>query len=733
MQDNYDHKKFDKLRRQAEETVKANFRDIPESLESLSPEESQRLLHQLQVYQVELEMQNEELRRAQLELEASRTLYFDLYNLAPFGYLILDEWSLIRDANLTFARMVGTERSELAGEPFTRFIDKADQDYYYLSRKQLWQTKNQEACELRLVKKDASCFWVRLEMTMVSDHNKGAPVCRAVIMDVTKLKQAEEVQKTAQTELEYRVCERTSELEKTNEKLQDQIAQRNITERALQNSEEHFRKIVDLMPIAIFGHTEKSIIFANTAATELLRAEDTQDFLGKALVEFLHPDNLVQFEQLLKSVLLERIEKKTFSSKFVSMAGEDIDVELSLMPFTHQNVPAVQITAYNISERKQIEEEIIKAEKLESISILAGGIAHDFNNILTIILGHLSVARQRSSEKNEAIHSHLKEIEKATRQAIGLTKQLLTFAKGGTPVKSAALIEELIEETVMFALSGSNVSCHFQFADDLMPVEVDRGQISQVLNNLIINAVQAMPGGGTIFISVENTTVHKKNNLPLQEGNYIKISVRDEGEGIPEEVRRNIFSPFFSTKSTGTGLGLTTSYSIIKQHDGYITVDSQMGVGATFIIYLPASSGVSVNWLNVNQEIKTGRGRVLVMDDEEAILRLTGEMLPLLGYDTEFACDGLEAIALYTRAFASRKPFDAVILDLTVRGAMGGKDAVKKLLEIDPGVRAIVSSGYSNDAVLSNFSAYGFKGMVSKPYQLEELGGVLHQVISQER
>lgn len=228
------------------------------------------------------------------------------------------------------------------------------------------------------------------------------------------------------------------------------------------------------------------------------------------------------------------------------MAGADIDIELSLIPFAHQNVPAVQVTAYNITERKQIEEEIIKAEKLESISILAGGIAHDFNNILTIILGYLSVVRKPfNAGKSIETYSHLKEIEKATIQAIGLTKQLLTFAKGGAPVKSAASIEELIEETVMFTSSGSNVRCQFAFADDLMPVEVDRGQISQVLNNLIINAVQAMPGGGTIFISVENIAVDKTSSLPLQEGNYIQISVRDEGEGIPEEVRRQIFTPFF--------------------------------------------------------------------------------------------------------------------------------------------------------------------------------------------
>lgn len=323
MPKNDDHKKFHDLRRQAEEEIKGNFREIPDTLEALPPEESRRLLHQLRVYQVELEMQNEELRRAQLELEASRGLYFDLYNLAPFGYVIMDEWSVIRDANITFARMVDTERSQLTGEPFTRFIDREDQDTYYLKRKQLWKTKKQEACELRLVKKGGSCFWIRLEMTVVNGHDRSAPVCRAVIMDITQLKQAEEIQKNAHTVLEHMVRERTSELEKANQKLQVEIEQRNKAEAALQKSEEHFRKMVELMPVAIFAHTEDSIIFANTAATELLKAADTQDLLGKALVEFLHADDQVQFEQLLKCVLHERVEKK-HSAQSLSQWQEQI-------------------------------------------------------------------------------------------------------------------------------------------------------------------------------------------------------------------------------------------------------------------------------------------------------------------------------------------------------------------------------------------------------------------------
>jgi PAS domain S-box-containing protein len=435
----------------------------------------------------------------------------------------------------------------------------------------------------------------------------------------------------------------------------------------------------------------------------------------------------------------EELHRKVFST------GKNVEAEITspmpdgtvrtyegvLIPVCDEygTVTGIRGTARDITARKKLEEEILKSDKLESISLVAGGIAHDFNNILTIVLGYISLVRSYTN-KNDVTYPKLVEAEKAAQQAKSLTKQLLTFAKGGAPVKDTASIEELIKETVSFALHGSNIAYKFQFADGLPHVEVDRDQISQVLNNLINNAVQAMPRGGSINVCVENVTADQICGLPLREADYIKITISDEGEGIPEEIRLKIFDPYFTTKSTGTGLGLTTSYSIIKKHDGHITVDSKVGVGTTFNIYLPSSCGKTEQKPLLSRGAVPGRGRVLVMDDDEEIRRLTGDMLLLLGYDAEFACDGEEAVSLYSRAADAGKTFDAVILDLTIRGSIGGKHTIQKLLQIDPEIRAIVSSGYSDDTVLSNYNAFGFKGMVAKPYYVEELAEVLHRVIS---
>ena len=385
----------------------------------------------------------------------------------------------------------------------------------------------------------------------------------------------------------------------------------------------------------------------------------------------------------------------------------------------------------NITQQTRLYKELTRLERLESLGLLAGGIAHDFNNILTIILGYISLARN-SADNKEFITNSMREAEVATRQAVALTQQLLTFARGGASVKKTQSIKELVKESVTFTLHGSNIECNFSISEDLMAVNVDFDQISQVLNNLVINALQAMPMGGTLNIAAENFTIEESDALPLNEGDYIKITVQDTGEGIPEKICKNIFDPYFTTKGKGTGLGLTTSHSIISQHNGYITVKSQVGQGTIFTVYLPALNLTVENTGSPKQDVQTGSGKVLVMDDEESIRKVLGKMLSVLGYESEFTPNGVEAISLYAQAVASGAPFDAVILDLTIRGSMGGKETIRKLLEINPQCRAIVSSGYSQDAVLSDFQSYGFKGLVAKPYRLEDLAGVLHRVIFDE-
>jgi CheY-like chemotaxis protein len=307
---------------------------------------------------------------------------------------------------------------------------------------------------------------------------------------------------------------------------------------------------------------------------------------------------------------------------------------------------------------------------------------------------------------------------------------LLTFSKGGAPIKKTESITEVIKDSAEFALRGSNVKCEFFIPNDIWPTEIDKGQISQVISNLIINADQAMPGGGIIKVRVENLVVSAEHALPIKEGKYVKIEIEDEGIGIHKEHLARIFDPYFTTKQRGSGLGLATSYSIIKKHDGYITVESELGVGTTFYIYLPASSKQILTKKEFEERPILGKGRILVMDDEKVVRDVTGILLKHIGYDVEFAKDGVEAIELYKKAEESKQPFDAVIVDLTVQGGMGGEQMIKKLLEIDPNVKAIVSSGYSTDAIMSNFKQYGFSGVVTKPYRIAELSETLYKVLT---
>lgn len=398
----------------------------------------------------------------------------------------------------------------------------------------------------------------------------------------------------------------------------------------------------------------------------------------------------------------------------------------------------------DITDIKRMEEELLNARKLESIGILAGGIAHDFNNILTAILGNVELAKMYTGQEGKILE-RLAQAEKAASRAKDLTQQLLTFSKGGVPVKHLTSMTELLKETAAFALSGSNVTCEFKISDRLFPAVVDEGQMSQVINNLIINADQSMPEGGKITVSAENVIIgserrrdsgaeHKKSDesLQLQEGNYIKIIIRDDGKGIPEEDLPRIFDPYFTTKEEGSGLGLASAYSIIKRHGGHITVKSCVGHGTAFTIHLPARGGdLPSGTISEKQKFHT-KGRALIMDNEESVRNVLLAMLESTGYEVRQTGDGTEAVELYTEAKGLNLPFDVVIMDLTVPGGMGGKEAVKILLDIDPEAKVIVSSGYSNDPVMADYKSFGFSGAVSKPFKLKDLIKTLKEVAGGE-
>jgi two-component system, cell cycle sensor histidine kinase and response regulator CckA len=384
---------------------------------------------------------------------------------------------------------------------------------------------------------------------------------------------------------------------------------------------------------------------------------------------------------------------------------------------------------WEITDQRLLEDERLKTEKLESIGTLAGGIAHDFNNLLQGIFGFISMAKLTFDQKDKSL-AMLTQAEKALHQSVNLTAQLLTFSKGGTPVKKVFALRPLIENSVAFALSGSRIKHETIIDENLRSVEADEGQIGQVIQNIVLNADQAMPLGGTIRISVRNMPAEAIVPSVNLRGDFVEISIRDQGTGIPAEHLTRIFDPYFTTKVKGSGLGLATSYSIIKNHGGLLRVQSEVHKGTTFFIYLPASS------VNVDEPKSQARsavvrkGRILVMDDDEMIRAVTGELLTELGHIIAFAQTGEAALEIYQAAREAGNPFDVVILDLTIRGGMGGIEALQKLKESDPNVKAIVSSGYSDDVALSNYRGQGFRAFLKKPYNLEELQITLNSLLA---
>jgi signal transduction histidine kinase/ActR/RegA family two-component response regulator len=430
-----------------------------------------------------------------------------------------------------------------------------------------------------------------------------------------------------------------------------------------------------------------------------------------------------------------RGEPQSYDSAIKTKDGKRVDVHITSTPIViNGDIVGVYGIAEDITHRRRLEEERQRVEKLESVGLLAAGIAHDFNNILTSILGNISLAGTAAAPGSE-LQNSLQQAEKASLRAKDLTQQLLTFSKGGAPVTKLASLTELLNDTVSFALRGSNIKCLFSIPSDLWHAEIDSGQVSQVIQNLVINAQQAMPAGGNMEVRAENMALSGTRSigggLPLKAGNYVRIAVTDHGCGIDAEHLEKIFDPFFTTKQKGSGLGLATSFSIARNHGGHLSVESEPGSGSTFYLYLPASTGTVIPRKAKSVASKpSGKARILVMDDEHGVREIAGRMLKHLGYEgIEFAADGVEAVKLYKAAMKSGNAFSVAILDLTIAGGLGGEATIKKLLKIDPEVKGIVSSGYADDPVIARYREYGFRGMVAKPYTLAELGKAVHDVL----
>jgi PAS domain S-box-containing protein len=572
-----------------------------------------------------------------------------------------------------------------------------------------------------------------------------------ILRDITENKRAEKALRQSKIQLErlaeelaesnrlleQKVADRTACLQASNLELRQQIAERERAEAA--RAEEHERLSVTLssigdgvMTIDTTGH----ITLLNQVAERLtgwpqdravgkplhaifrLLDDQKRRVRTTAVEEALHSNKIVNRSRL--TMLVARDE----SEYWIAESGAPIRAQ-------NGTVMGAVLVFRDMTERQKIEEELVKADRLESIAVLAGGIAHDFNNILTAIMGNISLASMYAKE-DERLSKRLDNAEKASLRAQDLTQQLLTFSKGGAPWKRLASIKDLIQESVDFSLRGSNVRCELALDDALWSAHVDSGQISQVIHNLIINANQAMPHGGVLSVRAENVIVDEgcpEVLVALKPGRYVKMIIEDEGCGIPEDRLQKIFDPYFTTKDQGSGLGLFTTYSIVKKHEGHIDVTSTVDTGTTFSVYLPASCQSLEAEVSTSPGMTSGSGKVLVMENEEALCDVIEEILLHYGYEVVFARDGIEAIAAYQRAKDMLAPFDAVIMDLTIPGGMGGQETIERLLELDPEVKAIVASGYANDPIMANYRDYGFVGCIAKPYLTDMLTNTLRDAI----
>ena len=497
----------------------------------------------------------------------------------------------------------------------------------------------------------------------------------------------------------------------------------------LQENEAKYRALFENSTEGILLVTD-SLQDCNEQACKILRCE-RHDIIGHSPVDFspvVQPDGRSSAEavQQYNAAALAG-EPQFFLWQHLRKDGVPILCEVSLNAVKVGGTPTLLAAVRDVTERRRAEEEQTRLAKLEAVGVLAGGIAHDFNNLLMAILGNISLAGLATSAT--ALQERLAAAGAACDQAQGLARQLLTFAKGGAPVKRAEDLNGIIREAARLALSGSKALAEFALPGHLWHVCVDRGQIHQVFSNLFLNADQAMPAGGVIHVQAENLDPTASAPLGLPPGRHVAVTIADQGVGIaPQHVER-IFEPYFSTKQKGSGLGLATAYSIVKQHGGRITVESQLGRGTTFRLYLPALDGAGTEDKPAGVGLTPGQGRILVMDDDATVREVVGKMLNHLGYETVFAEEGQQALQLYQCAQTQGKPFAAAILDLTVPGGMGGREAIQHLLAIDPQVKAVVSSGYSDNAVMADFRALGFRGAIGKPYRLTDLGRVVQQAI----
>jgi two-component system cell cycle sensor histidine kinase/response regulator CckA len=681
------------LRRRAEEKARAEAADV--NLEALSPEAARQLLHELRVHQIQLEMQNEELRRAQGELEASWARVFDLYDLAPVGYLTLSEQGLILEANLTAAKLLGVERSRLARQPVTRFIVREDQDIYYLHRKQLFETQEPQVCEMRMVRKGGSQFWARVEATAAQDGESGAPVCRAVVSGITARKQAEE---------------------------------------ALRESE---WKLKEAQRLGRIGHWEFDLGTQQVRWSDMVFALYERDpKLGPPSAEeeaaYYSPEDAERVHNSARHTI-ETGEPYKLDVRVRLPGGRHADVVATGVPVmdAHGRIIRLLGTVQDVTERKQLEAQLLQLQKMEAIGQLAGGIAHDFNNLLTPIGGFAELLLWKAPEGSKE-QEYLRQIKVAAERAAALTRQLRLFARQAGGERRPTQLNDVVEETrdLLERSIPKEIAIALRLEPELWTVEADPSQISQVLMNLGLNARDAMPEGGTLTLETRNVTLEEGYARALQgaqPGRYVCLSVADTGCGMSPEVQARLFEPFFTTKEVGkgTGLGLAVVYGIVKGHGGFIHVYSGVGRGSTFHVYLPAIEGVAEGRAIERLELPTGTETILLVDDEEGLRALGRRVLEDCGYAVLTAENGVQALEVYQ---AQRGEIALVVLDV-IMPQMGGQKCLRRLRELDAQVKVLISTGYTADSTAQALVAEGALGVVEKPFRIRDFAVAVRAAI----
>lgn len=522
-------------------------------------------------------------------------------------------------------------------------------------------------------------------------------------------------------------------VKKRTHNLEQEIKERREAEKELAASEKRFRRIFDNSTdgILISNPTTQKFILANHTICNMLGYSEKELLSLKA--SDLHPPEDVEWVMTRYNDVATGKAVRGNDIPVLRKDGTIFPAEISGVGIDFGGQSLLLGSFRDITDRKAVEEERLKIRKLESVGILAGGIAHDFNNILAAILGNVSLILALT-EENDKRHQLLQALEKASIRARDLTMQLLTFSKGGEPLKEITDVSEIIRESAEFVLRGSNVRCDFIFANNLWNADVDAGQISQVIQNIVVNGRHAMPDGGIISIVCRNLISTPQISETLADANFLEITISDTGPGIPEDIQKRIFDPYFTTKKEGSGLGLAITHSIINKHKGTISVHCPKEQGTVFTILLPAVDSETTlrTQTTVTPSMQESGKRIMIMDDEEAVREITSHLLTYLGYETLAVSDGQEAIELYCQLLERGDPIDLVVMDLTIPGGMGGKETAAKILAMDPKAKLVVASGYSHDPIMANYESFGFIGFLPKPFQLQELQAVLQKILSSE-